>query len=241
MKINHKILSIPPYVSTAWKNVVSLHLEEDNLLVIGLFNGAKIEIPNLDLAVLNSVFASHEKFLEQETEAPSVSQATPAEAPPSLFPPGLGDDSALMSIPLRFGMDGNMGNLLQHNSESSDSPDLPAEVLDKIANISKAVGFENTENFPKPEPHCNCMHCQIMRKVHNEKDAPPSNEMIEEEDVSDEDLRFREWDIEAKDGNLFEITNPLNATEHYTVYLGNPVGCTCGNANCEHIRAVLNS
>jgi len=245
MKINHKILSIPPYVSTAWKNVVSLHLEEDNLLVIGLFNGSKIEIPNLDIAVLNSVFASHEKFLEQETEAPSPSQtgsqSTPGETPPSLFPPGFPDDSALMSIPLRFGMDGNMGNLLQHNSEGSDSPDLPPEVLDKIANISKAVGIENAENFPKPEPHCNCMHCQIMRKVHDETDAPFSSEEVEEEDVSDEDLRFREWDIEAKDGNLFEVINPLSAEEHYTVHLGNPVGCTCGNANCEHIRAVLNS
>lgn len=237
MKINHKILSIPPYVSTAWKNVVSLHLEAGNLLVISLVNGSKIEIPNLDLSILTSVFASHEKFLEQESQ-PLPASATVA-AP--LFPVGLGDDSPLISIPLRFDIEGKMGHLLQHSIEGKDMPPLPQEVLDKIGKLANAIGLDHPERLSKPEPHCHCMHCQIMRKIHEEQGEAPAQQPVEEEGVLDTDLRFREWDIEAQDEKLFLITNPLNPTEHYTVYLGNPVGCTCGSPNCEHIRAVLNS
>ena len=40
---------------------------------------------------------------------------------------------------------------------------------------------------------------------------------------------------------LIVVTNPLDANEHYNVFLGDPIGCTCGQKNCEHIRAVLNS
>ena len=61
------------------------------------------------------------------------------------------------------------------------------------------------------------------------------------EEISEEDLRFREWDIEQKGENLYLVRNPLNQKEEYNVFLGNPVGCTCGKDNCEHIRTVLNS
>jgi len=243
MKINQKILSIPPYVSTAWKNVVSLHLEGETdspILVIGLFNGAKITIPNLERSVIEGVFASHQKFLEQENGDTS-NQKQPPTTPPPMFPPGFIDDSSLMSMPLNFGIQGDMGNLLQHNPESSDSPDLPDDVLEKISAISKAVGFDSMENFPKPEPHCNCMHCQIMRKVHGEEKEETLGMEVEEEEVTEEDLKFRDWEIVEKGDNLYLVTNPLSREEHYTVFLGKPVGCTCGNPNCEHIRSVLNS
>jgi hypothetical protein len=35
--------------------------------------------------------------------------------------------------------------------------------------------------------------------------------------------------------------NPLDHKEHYNVFLGDPIGCSCGNNNCEHIQAVLKS
>ncbi len=238
MKINQKILSIPPYISTSWKNVVSLHLQQQNgaaVLLIGLVNGSTIEIPGLDKQILEATFAAHEKFLEQDC----ISAGPKGPPPGSIIPPGMMEDSsAILSLPLRFGLDANMGNLLQHNPEASDSPDLPKEVIEKIASFSKVVGFDNIDNFPKPEPHCNCMHCQVMKAM---QESTHDHHEEEEEEISEDDLRFREWDIEQKGENLYIITNPLNAEEHYNVFLGKPVGCTCGQPNCEHIRAVLNS
>lgn len=240
MKINPKVLSIPPYVSTAWKNVISLHLEERNdskLLIIGLVNGSTIEIPNLDKTILDATFAAHQKFLEQEN-------ATSTPQKDSIHPPIFGglmeDPSSLISLPLQFGLDSSIGNMLQHNPEASDTPSLPHDVLEKISTLSKVVGFENSDNFPKPEPHCNCVHCQVMRVI---QDDIQNEEVhtIEEEEVTDDELTFREWDIEKTGDNLYLITNPLNAKEQYSVFLGSPVGCTCGEKNCEHIRAVLNS
>lgn len=232
MKINQKILSIPPYVSTSWKNVVSLHLD-GQILVIGLVNGSTIEIPGLERPILENVFAAHEKYLEMEAMG-TLPQTGPSPSP--IFPPG---NSALMSFPLAMGPDGDIGQMLQHNSAASDSPDLPPEMLEKIGSMTKMMGIESPDQLPKPEPHCNCTHCQIMRAIRGSEENLVEEE--EEEEVSDDDLRFKEWDIEQVENNLYLIANPLNKTEHYSVFLGNPVGCTCGRANCEHIKAVLNS
>jgi hypothetical protein len=49
MRINNKILSIPPYISTSWKNIASLYLDvkdAENILVIVLAQGTSIEIPH---------------------------------------------------------------------------------------------------------------------------------------------------------------------------------------------------
>lgn len=242
MRINQKILSIPPYISTAWKNVISLHVEHmegTSVLIIGLYNGSSIEIPHLETNVVEAVFAAHEKFLEQEA-ASNLPQKN--STPTSIFPSGMSDESAtIVRLPIRFDMEGNMGNLLQHNPEAANSPNLPPEMLEKISAISKAVGFENTDQFPKPEPHCNCMHCQIMRKIHGESPQKIEIEHQTEEEISAEDLKFREWDIQSFEDQFYLVTNPLAPQETYTVFLGKPVGCTCGQANCEHIRAVLNS
>ena len=241
MKINTKILSIPPYISTSWKNVISLHIETRSgnpVLIIGLVNGSTIEIPNLDQISITSVFAAHEKHLEKD--APS---STTPEEPSTILPEGFPDGgSAILSLPLNFGLDNNMGNLLQHNQEAADSPDLPKDMIDKIAQLSKVIGLDNLENFPKPEPHCNCMHCQIMRVIREEEEARvEQHEEIEDEEISADDLKFREWDIEQTGDKLYVISNPFNKDEVFNVYLGKPVGCTCGKPNCEHIRAVLNS
>lgn len=234
MKINQKILSIPPYISTSWKNVVSLHLEKRdglNVLIIGLVNGSTIEIPNLDQKTLEATFAAHTKYMELTTESSPKG---------NLFPQGmLQDPQAGMSLPLNLGMDLNMGSILEHNQEAANTPDLPKEMLARVTSFSKVMGPNSIDQFPKPEPHCNCMHCQIMRAVREE--TPEEVSMQEEEEISEEDLRFREWDIEQKGENLYLVRNPLNQKEEYNVFLGNPVGCTCGKDNCEHIYAVLNS
>jgi hypothetical protein len=233
MRINHKILSIPPFISTSWSNISSLHVESRDsqlVLIIDLVQGSQIEIPNLEGSVIEAVFAAHAKYLEEESAVPQL-QAT-GGAPVS-FAFGLEGVE---------GMDG-LGGLLQHNAEQANSDPLPEEVLSKIGSISKAMGIDAAHSLPKAEPHCNCPHCQISRAMHGEKQERAENLIPPppEEDVSEEDLKFRVWDIAQTEGDLYTLTNPLDAKEHYNVYLGDPIGCTCGEKNCEHIRAVLNS
>ncbi|HSX12468.1 MAG TPA: hypothetical protein VLF61_03165 [Rhabdochlamydiaceae bacterium] len=239
MRINHKILSIPPYISTSWKNVLSLHIEHKEgaiYLIINLINGSFIEIPHLDGPLIETIFAAHEKALEFE--------ANSGKNPLSFLSPKSGDSNSatMISFPFRIGADGtaeNMGTMMQHNPEAAGGPDLPKEVLTKIAALSKMIGLDNTDNFSKAEPHCNCTYCQILRAVHAEEKA--TVESPKEELVSEEDLKFRDWEIKQTTDKLFTVVNPLNKEEHYDVFLGSPVGCTCGLKNCEHVRAVLNS
>ena len=100
--------------------------------------------------------------------------------------------------------------------------------------------------MPAAEPHCNCMYCQIARAFSDKEslvDQDTVNPEIEEA-VSDVELTFREdWIInpESSNKNLYLVINPSDEAEKYTVFLGKPIGCTCGEKNCEHIRAVLNS
>lgn len=235
MKINQKILSIPPYVSTSWKNVISLHKNGDGTLIIGLVNGSTIEVPSLGDTVLEEIFAAHEKFMEQDQPKPNKRASQPA----SPFPGNLGADAAILNLPLGF--EGTVNQLLQHDPASSDSPDLPKEMLERVGSLSKAIGIDSSQDLPKPEPHCNCMYCQLMRVMRDGVEEEASEPQSEEEEVSAEDLRFRDWDIEQVGDKLYKVANPLNQEESYTVFLGNPVGCTCGEQNCEHIRSVLNS
>ena len=226
MKINEQILSLPPYLSTSWENVHSLHVqqkENQNLLIIILNNENKVIIPDLKETVINMIFEMHAKVLEKKSSIQKKRIETNL---------GLG-------IPLQMG--GNLetlgGNIMQHNQEQSHAPDLPSELLNKIINIAKVLGMEDPENMPQPEPHCNCFHCQIARALIGKIS------MIEEDEekVTEADLKFREWDIKQKDEQLYLVTNPLDQKEQYNVFLGKPLGCTCGQKNCEHIRAVLNS
>lgn len=239
MKVNTKILSIPPYISTSWKNILSLHIDtkkEKPILVVGLANGSTIEIPNLDQESLQSVFSAHEKHLNPKT--PPLSEPEPSSSFGESFSER---SSAILSLPINFGLGNGMENLLQHNPEAANSPPLPEEFIKKIAHLSKMLGFENLANLSKPEPHCNCTHCQIMSILQNEKPNQHYQEALDGEEVSDEDLRFREWNIEQTGDNLYRVSNPFNAEEYFNVFLGKPVGCTCGKENCEHIRAVLHS
>ena len=79
-------------------------------------------------------------------------------------------------------------------------------------------------SIPKAEPHCNCTYCQIARAI--QAGSLELGEHDEVEEVSEEDLKFRDWDIEQKSEEIYEVTNPIDQNEHYQVFLGNPVGCT---------------
>jgi hypothetical protein len=219
MKITDKILSLPPYISTAWKNIVSIHVENrpyGHVLLLELITGSKVEVPNLDPKIMEKVFAMHALVMEQEGPKNPVATQT-------------------FAFPLPFPIEG-LTSVLQHNPEQADTPPLPPEILEKIQSL-KGVLPEDLSSMQKAEPHCNCPYCQITRAM-TDAEAPLAT--IEEE-VSAADLTFRNWDIKQESDRLYSVTNPLDGKEHYNVFLGEPIGCTCGNKNCEHIKAVLSS
>ena len=227
-KINRKILSLPPYLSTSWKNINLLHTKQEgatSILVVTLQNGSKIEIPNLDAETIKEVFVAHSQFLEQ--------MATEGKETKPVANPAKGNIAFSMGVPFPFnGVEGmeNFSSFLQHNPAQAHAPDLPPEMIEKIQAITKAMGLNLEQmTIPKGEPHCNCMYCQIARAIYNESEQGASSKQDEgEEEVSSEDLNFRTWDIKQAGDKHYLVTNPLDQNEHYQVYLGTPIGCTCG-------------
>ena len=236
MKINNKVLSVPPYVSTPWKNINCLYVNDKEVLVIILKDKTTIEIPNLPKEVREKIFEAHCKYLEDDKEELTT------------FKDDNKSKSFSFGVPFQLGSGEleNLSGIMQHNPDQSNALDMPKEILDKIVSISKLLGLNNNSmNVPPAEPHCNCVYCQIARKLNEDnktiaKDSK-EGEKKEEQLVSDEELKFKEWDISQIDDKLYLVSNPLNKEEQYRVFLGKPVGCTCGKKNCIHIEAVLNS
>ena len=245
-KINPKILSIPPYISTSWRNINTLHAKETKeklILVIGLHNGTSINVPDLEKETLKEIFESHSKYLEQEAKD---SQTEPLKNLSSSHTES--DLSFSFGLPFQmhsqfpvFNAKLNPTSFLEHNPNQANAPKMPPEVIKKITSITKALGLDLEQmNIPKAEPHCNCPYCQLARAIQTGHPKSGPEEGIDEE-ISPEDLTFRDWDIKQQGDKLYIVSNPLNANEHYQVYLGSPIGCTCGKKNCEHVRSVLKS
>ncbi len=231
MKINSKMLSIPPFISTSWENVISLQVEDiSGKLIIFLKNGGIVSIPNLSKETIEEIFNSHSDFIELSSK-----QHPPLNKLPNLsigmMPNGLIQES--------------IGPIMQHDPGQQDSPDLPTEVINKVTGVAKALNIDlEAFNLPKGEPHCNCPYCQIARAIQgrpNPNKIPDIDNTLKETEFLEGELKFREWDIKQIEKQLYDITNPNDADEHYQVFLGHPIGCTCGKSNCEHIRAVLKS
>jgi hypothetical protein len=238
IKIDDKILSIPPYISTKWSNVAALHMK-GTMLVVTLNDHESINIPGLDAEVIDLVFSHHTSYLEndsdkQKDEHPKRNNAFLFGAPLEGLDTGFKINVNSME---------NFGSAMQHNPEQSGAPDLPPEILEKIAAISKIVQPDDVNQLPKPEPHCNCMHCQISRAILKGADSKEDTviEVSSEEEVTVDDLTFQQWEVQQAGNQLFTVINKLDTHEQYSVFLGKPVGCTCGKDACEHIVAVLKS
>ena len=230
MKINNIYLSLPPYISTRWSHVIALHFKH-GLLHVSLIDGDIIEIPDLDDELISKIFTAHAAFMEQDSQA----EQTKALETQSNSPFGA-------DFPIKLGLTAldEVGSVLQHNPAQSNAPDIPRPVLEKIAAIGKIISVEDPEATPKPEPHCNCMFCQIARAI-NTNAAELTVDPVEEISFAEEDLQFSEWNIVQTQNKLYTLTNKLDSNEIYHVHLGEPMGCTCGKAHCEHLLAVLKS
>lgn len=242
MFVNDKYFSLPPFISTSWEHVLALNLEQDTTLLVVLTTGKEIRIPNMTEENLTAIFKAHGCYLEREIHRKrNMELEQKAHANSLLFNPVQNEELPL----LRFGMgatDG-FGTALQHNPAQSDSPELPPEILDKISGIAKVLAPDDIGMLPQPVDHCNCYHCQIARAIRESLGIVPEIHLTasQEEIVSDEELTFQQWNIQQTGEKLFTVINKLSPEEKYNVYLGHPVGCTCGAKGCEHIHAVLKS
>lgn len=217
MQITDKFLSLPPYLSTSWKNISSLQLENRSdvpVLVIELKNHRLIEIPSLSKEIIDQVFTMHAQTMDQNQNGAQKTTTFSLMIPNTI---------------------GEALSILQHSPEHSQIPQLPFELLHKLISLAQTLVPEYFTVFTKGEPHCNCPHCQIMRA------AAQMGKEEAEEIVPDADLQFKTWDVKSETENLYTVTNPLDTKEYYSVFLGKPIGCTCGNQGCEHIQAVLRS
>lgn len=229
IKINDKILSIPPYVSTNWSQIAALHMK-GSVLAVTLVDGDTLHVPNLTSETVHLIFHYHAIYLEKEhvikeVDSPNLSLKEIIE-------------QGEPSIRLAFGssLEG-LGSIMQHNPSQANAPNLPSEILKKVGAIAKIIASDDLV-LPKAEANCNCFYCQIAHVLN-----PISLVSSEEEDVEIkvEELQFQQWTIMQTGDNLFCVVNRLDEYEKYNVYLGEPVGCTCGRQGCEHILAVLKS
>jgi hypothetical protein len=219
MRITPKRLNISPYVSTSWDSISTLHaVEAAGIFTLHLIlkDGHEIVVPNLDREAIDLIFSAHAKYIEAPLEGSQK----------KVF---LGD------IPLNLKSSPSEGpatfNAVEHNPDQADFPPLPPTILEKLTNIALAFGKEALQSLPKAVRGCHCIYCQLMHAIFGE----------EEEEVALEDLRFRDWEVEEMAEKLYVVKNPIEPNEYYNVYLGEPLGCTCGCKNCEHIRAVLST
>ncbi len=229
MLINTKVLNIPPFISVQWNQIEYL-TTENHLLIVSLKSGKNVQIPELPPELLEQIFTAHAAYLETESTTPSATQP----------PPQFGSND--VKIGFSTMQPNGLGIPLQHLDELRESPDLPPEVLDKVRMVSKLIPPEDIKQSAKPVENCNCPFCQISSAIHKDTEQLQAEEnAIPEEIIPDEELKFEEWTIEQKGDKLYEVKNKLDTHESYNVFLGTPVGCTCGKSGCEHILAVLKS
>ncbi len=244
MKINQKILHLPPFISTSWSEVSTIFFR-DEMLHISMLNGETVAIAGLPTEVNEMIFKAHLEYLTHEsmnTSPPSIPyQILQIGSLPYLPGAPQQEETIMHTEVLRFNLDNmeSMSSAMQHNPAHAHMPNIPKEIINKIAQVAKIVASDDIQNLPQAEPHCNCTHCQIARAIHNQE--PISLTQPKEEIVTEKDLKFQQWDIVQTEGMFYSVINRLDAGEKYSVHLGHPIGCTCGITGCEHILAVLKS
>ena len=240
IKITDQIVFIPPYISTTWEAIASLHMDKETLIIC-LKDGKEIAIPNLNPTLIEKIFSSHVAYLEKaETELQHQKEQP--------LPPRIAEMEHLLNQPfvkMSMGALEGIGQALQHNPQHKNLPPINDDVANKISALANAMSPDDIDALPDPETGCNCLYCQITRILKHGaplKENLPDHPMIgghEDESVTDEDLRFEQWIVEPMGEKVYLVTNKLDTNESYRVWLGDTIGCTCGKPNCEHIVAVL--
>lgn len=243
MKITPKLLSIPPYISTSWRNIIALHVRNEEL-IISLSDGEVIKIPGLSTDTINSIFLAHSSYIEHEAQLEAQQREnspTNMQPPPFIQALMAADNHNLGQMRVGFTSFDEAGLIMQHNPAQADAPDIPFEILQKIAAIAKILAPESGDLIPQAEPNCNCMHCQLSRAIHGGDTIESMDHTIQHRAPADKEVPFEPWEVKQTEDKLFQVTNKQDPSEHYNVFLGDPIGCTCGVNGCAHILAVLRS
>jgi hypothetical protein len=268
MSVTRKAFHLPPFISTSWAHVVSLHMEHEDheqLLVVTLTNGAQICIPGLEERLLRHIFQMHAEVMENHPPsavssevAVAVKESESARSVAARIPFTENGDLAVTmnGIEAWQAVGENHGglleglsidpsrlqsleqDLLEHRPELTDSAPLPPLLLQRMSLMGRFLHPQLLAQMPRAEDGCGCPFCQLHRVLHGE---PPDTALPAVAEVQDDELRFRSWLIEQQDDHVFVVSNPEDAQESYRVFLGDPLGCTCGHVRCEHVRAVLQS
>jgi hypothetical protein len=237
MKLTPQIFSIPPYISTRWDFVLSLRVS-DNVLIVTLKDGTTCTIPDLSKETIDQIFAFH-------TEAEEAQDRERENLKPLLESMKTGfKDLMQMLSKLGTGVSGPLGRALEHDPRSANLPELPPDMVKKVQMLLNVIPKEDLLAMPENVAGCHCMYCQInriLRKAIEAEEEGMPDVLAESEPVEEKDLQFSEWIVEPIADKLYKVTSPLNHTEEYRVFLGDPIGCTCGKPRCEHILAVLRS
>ncbi|MFZ4773172.1 MAG: SWIM zinc finger family protein [Chlamydiia bacterium] len=247
MKINHRVLHIPPYISCRWSEIASIGVETkggENLLQVQLLSGSRVLVPNLNQDEIDLIFKMHVHHLEHASEEEDRFKNL-KELPffSNLFqpPPMDGNVATSFGAPISFHFDANDPSALfqGHNPAFANSPPLPKEILDKITLIAKAIGGEMVKEV-EPIDNCNCFFCQIARSLHNEKTHEKKPRVPR--DLSKDLLHGGidpEWMVEEVGPHMFKVTSRDEPGAIYQVYLGDSISCSCGSNRCQHIVAAL--
>lgn len=228
VKINKNILSIPPYLSIPWKEIASLYLKDEELIVVPK-KGDLCEVPGLTEEQIEKIFHFHAQCYDQldreERALGFLSRLASSEGVSGM-------QIAIAASPADI-----TNPMVEHNPELADAPDIPHEILEKIQMISKMVESAGGQSPSMKQEHgCNCFHCQIAR-VLSPSEEPSCQQQC---DCVDGD-QVEGWSIIQTGDRLFSVTKNSCPQEVYEVHLGDPVSCTCGKRGCEHLLVVLKS
>ena len=140
-----------------------------------------------------------------------------------------------------------MAHPLKHVPSQSNTPNIPEELLYKLTDTLKILMAEGKSiNIAPATKSCNCLHCQVSRQLTKDTQSSLWDDNITQQDLGDDvdqeiNLSFATWLVKKEKDCVYSVTNSENSNEKYSVYLGTPIGCTCGQSSCVHIQAVLRS
>jgi hypothetical protein len=155
MIINKQLLSIPPFISTSWKDVELLLSDGQHTLNIYLKNGTLVKISHLLKEQLDLIFNVHQEIL--------LTQAQDLAAP--------------LIDPLFFQFS---GPFLEHDPELSDANPLPDEVKARLQSLLEGLPKIDSAKLPQPILGCNCPHCQLMTLINVPKNE---EEYVDDEEL----------------------------------------------------------
>ena len=236
IKITKHLLSIPPYVSSRWEFIQSLRVQEQRLIVT-LKDGSSCTVPSLSQEELSQIFIAFSSYAQQpegeEVFKKDISQLVEGMKK--------GFSEFVNMITKASGQALGFAKSLEHDPSNAHLPPLPPEARKRVEMLLQIVPEDEILAMHEPIADCHCMYCQVQRLLREaiSRKKHPTEE--EEEPVDESELKFTEWTVEPLADKLYSVRNKLNPQEEYRVFLGEPLGCTCGKANCEHIIAVLRS